>query len=137
MYTIGELSKIVKISIDTLRYYDEIGLLKPHHIDASNRYRYYTSEQVNEMITIMEWKQYGFSLDTIKELLIQTNQDQIRSAFQMRLQQLSEERTAIERSYELLQARIKSLEEERSMEKKSIIIVDDSAFLERSSQISL
>jgi DNA-binding transcriptional MerR regulator len=61
MYTIGELSKIVKISIDALRYYDEIGLLKPYHIDTSNRYRYYSAEQVNEIIIIMEWKQYGYN----------------------------------------------------------------------------
>jgi len=69
MYTIGEISKIVKISIDALRHYDEIGLLKPHFFDPSSRYRYYTADQVNEVFMIMEWKQYGFSLDAIRELM--------------------------------------------------------------------
>jgi two-component system chemotaxis response regulator CheY len=129
MYTIGELSKIVKISIDALRYYDEIGLLKPHHIDSTNRYRYYTAEQVNEIITIMEWKQYGFSLNAISEFLHCTDLEQIRSVFQMRLQELSAERSSIERSFDLLQERIRNMEGELTMTKKTVLIIDDSAFL--------
>jgi two-component system chemotaxis response regulator CheY len=129
MYTIGELSKIVKISIDTLRYYDEIDLLKPHHIDTTNRYRYYTTEQVINIITIMEWKQYGFSLDAIKELLHSTDTERIRSAFLTRLQQLRVARSEIERSFELLQERISNMEGEMTMIKKTVVIIDDSPFL--------
>lgn len=129
MYTIGELSKIVKISIDALRYYDEIGLLKPHHIDSTNRYRYYTAEQVNEIITIMEWKQYGFSLNAISEFLHCTDLEQVRSVFQLRLQELSAERSSIERSFSLLQERIQNMEGGLTMTKKTILIIDDSAFL--------
>jgi two-component system chemotaxis response regulator CheY len=129
MYTIGELSKIVKISIDALRHYDEIGLLKPHHIDTSNRYRYYTSEQVSEIITIMEWKQYGFSLDVIRDLLPCTDTERIRSTFLERLKQLIVERSSIDRSIDLLQERIRNLKGEMRMNKKTVLIIDDSAFL--------
>ena len=129
MYTIGELSKIVKVSIDALRYYDEIGLLKPFHVDTTSRYRYYSAEQVKEIITIMEWKQYGFSLDAIRELLPCTDTERIRSAFQTRIQQLSAERTTIERSMELIQERIRNMEGEYTMNKKTVLIIDDSTFL--------
>lgn len=44
-YTIGEVSKIKDITIKALRFYDRIGLLKPHHIDSSNQYRYYHIKQ--------------------------------------------------------------------------------------------
>ena len=41
MYSIGEFSKIGSVSTKTLRYYDEIGLLRPAYVDEENRYRYY------------------------------------------------------------------------------------------------
>lgn len=44
-YTIGEVSEIMNITVKALRFYDRIGLLKPHHVDASNRYRYYHIDQ--------------------------------------------------------------------------------------------
>lgn len=43
MYSIGELSKNTNISIRTLRYYDEIGLLKPAKV-ADSGYRYYSNQ---------------------------------------------------------------------------------------------
>ncbi|MBQ6701164.1 MAG: MerR family DNA-binding transcriptional regulator, partial [Oscillospiraceae bacterium] len=45
LLSIGEMAKINNISISTLRLYDEIGLIKPCHIDAESRYRYYNIRQ--------------------------------------------------------------------------------------------
>ena len=44
-YSIGDVSKIFDVSIDTLRYYDKIGLIKPR-INPKNRYRYYEVEHL-------------------------------------------------------------------------------------------
>lgn len=130
MYTIGELSKIVKISIDALRYYDEIDLLKPDHIDAVTRYRYYSAEKVNVIITIMEWKQYGFSLEVIKTLLTNgVDIEQMQETFLKRLKELNEERSKIEQTIKLLEVRINDLEGEYSMTRKTVLVIDDSAFL--------
>ena len=41
MLSIGEFSKICQVSAKTLRYYDEIGLLRPEEINPENGYRYY------------------------------------------------------------------------------------------------
>ncbi|MCK9322579.1 MAG: MerR family DNA-binding transcriptional regulator [Candidatus Methanomethylophilaceae archaeon] len=38
-YRIGEFSKMAKVSVKTLRYYDEVGLLKPERIDGWNKYK--------------------------------------------------------------------------------------------------
>ncbi|MFQ8582560.1 MAG: MerR family DNA-binding transcriptional regulator [Holdemania massiliensis] len=46
MPKIGEFSKLTQISIRMLRYYDEMGLLKPATIDPTNGYRMYTSAQI-------------------------------------------------------------------------------------------
>ena len=44
-FSIGEISRLHNLSIQTLRYYDKIGLLKPAYINKETNYRYYTIEQ--------------------------------------------------------------------------------------------
>lgn len=63
MYRIGMFSKISKTTIKTLRYYDEVGLLKPAMIDDVNGYRYYTSDQLNQLHDIIALRQIGFTVD--------------------------------------------------------------------------
>lgn len=69
MLSIGEFSNICKVSTKTLRYYDEIGLLKPSEINPENGYRYYAIEQLEQMLFINRLKSYSFSLEEIKPLL--------------------------------------------------------------------
>ncbi len=68
-FTIGEISKFFNISIKTLRYYDEIGLLKPAYINQDNKYRYYSIEQFMKIDLIKYFKITGMSLDVIKDIL--------------------------------------------------------------------
>lgn len=65
MYKIGEFSKIVNMSIRTLRYYDEINILKPSYVDTFSNYRYYTEENINEANLITILRSVGFSLEEI------------------------------------------------------------------------
>lgn len=69
MYRIGLFSKINKVSIKALRYYDEVGLLKPAFVDEENGYRYYTSEQLPQIHQIIALRQMGFSIDEITSVL--------------------------------------------------------------------
>ncbi len=68
-YQIGEVSKLCNISIKTLRYYDEIELLIPEKIDSNSGYRYYSNEQLTLVLVIKHFKEAGFSLKEIKQLL--------------------------------------------------------------------
>lgn len=65
LFTIGEISKLFNLNIKTLRYYDEIDLFKPIFIDKTNNYRYYSTEQFEQLNTIMYLKALGMSLSTI------------------------------------------------------------------------
>lgn len=67
-YRIGLFSKLCKSTIKTLRYYDEIGLLKPAYVDPDTGYRYYTSSQLFEVHSITGWRQLGFSLEDMMSL---------------------------------------------------------------------
>ncbi|KPN98004.1 MerR family transcriptional regulator [Lysinibacillus sp. ZYM-1] len=69
MLSIGEFSKISHLTLKTLRYYDEIGLLKPAFIDSKNYYRYYNLSQLETALLITRLKNYLFSLEEIKVIL--------------------------------------------------------------------
>ena len=65
VYKIGDFSNIVNISIRTLRYYDDIGLLKPEIVDKFTNHRYYTEDNVVEARFIVLLKEVGFTLQEI------------------------------------------------------------------------
>lgn len=74
MFTVGEFSKICQISVKTLHHYDRIDLLKPMKVDEFTGYRYYSQEQMEQMLLIRRLKRYGFSLEEIRELLACTEE---------------------------------------------------------------
>ena len=67
-YSINKLAKMSGVSTRTLRYYDEIGLLKPKRV-AESRYRIYGQEQVDVLQQILFYRELEFSLEDIKALL--------------------------------------------------------------------
>lgn len=64
-YQIGQVSKICNIPIKTLRYYDDIGLLKPKKVNTDSNYRYYSHGQLSNINAIKHFKAAGFSLKEI------------------------------------------------------------------------
>src|SRR5215510_5019704 len=69
MFTVGEFSSLAQVSKRLLRYYDEIGLLKPAHSDRFTGYRYYSAEQLPRLNRILALKDLGLSLDQIQRML--------------------------------------------------------------------
>ncbi len=74
-YTIGQLAKICDISIQTLRYYDNINLLKPSKINEENSYRQYSDSDILSLRIILNLKEIGFSLEEINSLINNDNND--------------------------------------------------------------
>jgi len=79
MIKIGEFSKLSKTTVKTLRYYDEVGLLKPSFVD-DNGYRYYEIEQLNTLLKIIELRNLDFSIVSIKQALSSNNLSKILDA---------------------------------------------------------
>lgn len=67
-YTVNQLAKLAGISVRTLHYYDQIGLLKPSLI-ADNGYRYYEDRELIRLQQILFFRELEFSLDDIKVML--------------------------------------------------------------------
>ncbi len=68
-YTVQKLSKLAGISTRTLRYYDEIGILKPARINSSG-YRIYSQKEIDRLQQILFYKELGVDLESIKSMLL-------------------------------------------------------------------
>lgn len=66
LYKIGMFAQMNHITIKTLRFYEEQGLLCPAFVGSENSYRYYTMNQMADIHRITALKQAGFTLDEIK-----------------------------------------------------------------------
>lgn len=93
-YTVNRLAKLAGISSRTLRYYDEIGLLKPTRISSSG-YRIYGKEEVDRLQLILFYKELGLELDTIMKIINMPNFDEL-TALSQHHRRLLEERYRIE-----------------------------------------
>lgn len=65
---IGEFSKMMQVTVKTLRHYEQKGLLLPDEVDEWTGYRYYSIDQMQRLQAIRDLQRLGFSLDEIKEL---------------------------------------------------------------------
>jgi DNA-binding transcriptional MerR regulator len=69
VFKIGDFSRIARVSCRLLRYYDEIGLLKPGSIERDSGYRYYSASQLPRLNRILVLKELGLSLEEIARVL--------------------------------------------------------------------
>ena len=69
MFKIGDFSRLTQVTVKALRHYDDLGLLKPAHVDSFTGYRYYTAAQLPRLNRILAWKDLGLSLDQIGQFL--------------------------------------------------------------------
>jgi len=65
---VKEVAKIAGISVRTLRYYDEVGLLRPY-VDPVNQYRYYQKKDLKRLWEILFLKELGFSIEQIRSFV--------------------------------------------------------------------
>ena len=72
---IKEFAELTGVSVRTLHYYDEIGLLKPSEVDAQNGYRLYDEKSLERMQEIIFYRELDFSLKTIAQILSSPDYD--------------------------------------------------------------
>lgn len=67
-YTVGQVARLAGVTVRTLHHYDEIGLLPPSG-RAANGYRTYTRVDVARLQRILSWRELGFDLEQVAELV--------------------------------------------------------------------
>lgn len=115
-YSIRELSELAGVSARTLRYYDEIGLLKPLYVNDAG-YRYYGEKEVVLLQQILFYRERGFDLSRIQKILYQEDFD-IMTALNEHLLELEEKKHYMETLIQSVRQTISSMKGECEMSDK-------------------
>lgn len=116
-YTVTKLAKLSGVSVRTLHWYDEVGLLRPAHYGA-NGYRYYEEEQLLLLQQILFFKELGFELDKIRKILGRSDFDKVvalsshREVLKKNLEQTKKLIKTIDRTIEHLKGTKKMKEQD-------------------------
>ena len=123
MFKIGDFSKICQVPVSALRYYADIGLLEPAHVDSATGYRFYDLDQLPQLNRILALKDLGLSLTQIRQALNdQINIDEMRGMLRLRESELEQELSDIQARLTRVRSRINIIEHGNAPPEQEIII---------------
>jgi DNA-binding transcriptional MerR regulator len=120
MYRIGLFSKIGKVTVKALRFYEEEGLIEPGRVDAATGYRYYDSSQIPRIHKVVALRQCGFSVPEIRQVV---NGEDVAALFAERKRQAETEAREAGARLQSINSYIESLGEDGTM-KYEIVVKD-------------
>jgi DNA-binding transcriptional MerR regulator len=120
---VGDFARLGNVSSRTLRFYCQVGLLVPAHVDSGNGYRHYEPRQLAQLHHIQEFKEMGLSLSEIRELLKrQLTAGELRELFRERRASLLDKIKQDSRRLAQLDAHLRALETNRSAALQSVYL---------------
>jgi DNA-binding transcriptional MerR regulator len=123
MLRIGDFSRLGQVSIDTLRHYDTIGLLKPIEVDASTGYRYYSFHQLGKLNRILALKDLGLSLEQIAPMLEgEVSAEQLEGMLKLKRAEIEEHIDSEHERLARVEARLKQIESESNLSSHDVVI---------------
>lgn len=123
MFKIGDFSKFGKVSVKALRYYDEIGLLKPAWVDSFTGYRYYSVDQLPRLNRILALKELGLSLEQIARLVDdELPPAQIRGMLRIKQAEIQQQVEAEQAQLARVEARLRQIEQEGTMPTYDVVL---------------
>lgn len=123
MLKIGEFSRLSQTPVSTLRYYDDIGLIRPVEVDAFTGYRYYSAEQLAKLNRVTALKDLGLALAEIVNLTSNgMGAAELRAALEHRKTESIRTIEAEQGRLQRLEAWLGHLTEEEAMDKYDVTI---------------
>jgi effector-binding domain-containing protein len=123
MLKIGDFSKLSQVTVKTLRYYDEVGLLKPAQVDDFTSYRYYSVDQLPRLNRILALKDLGLSLEQIGQLLDERLPPaQIRGMLRLKQAEIQQRVQDEQARLARVAARLKQIEQEDTMPTYDVVL---------------
>jgi len=123
MLLISEFARAGNVTIRALRFYDEIGLLSPAHVVPENGYRRYSPAQFAQLHQIQAFKDMGFSLQEIRELLQRRlTPHELRSLLEERREVLKKSLREDTGRLERIEARLKGISADGSRSHLAIML---------------
>lgn len=123
MFKIGEFSKLSQTPVKTLRYYHEIDLFSPEHVDAFTGYRYYSAAQLPRLNRLLALKELGFTLDQIRPILAgQLSADELHGMLMLKRAEVEQSISAETARLRRIESRLKQIELEETMSTYDVIV---------------
>ncbi len=111
MFGIGTVANLAQVSVRTLRYYDETGLLRPGWVDPDSGYRWYSAAQIHRLHRILALRDLGVALADIAVLLEDDlSTDELRGILLLRRAEAHDRMTAEQARLARVEARLQQLE---------------------------
>jgi len=117
-YSIKEFSKLAGVSARTLRYYDQIDLLKPSRITEAG-YRYYGQKELTVLQQILFYRERGFELKTIQKIIYDDHFDML-TALEEHLLELEKQKASTESLIQTVKNTIRHMKGEYKMKDKEM-----------------
>jgi DNA-binding transcriptional MerR regulator len=108
VFTIGQLAQEFGVSLRTLRFYEDRGMLSPQRVDGA---RYYLPADRNRLVTILKGKQLGFTLSEIRAML--SDPEAGGSGLNLSLASVEQQLIALEEQRRLIEEGLAELQETR------------------------
>lgn len=122
-FSIGEISKLYNIPVKTLRYYDEIGLFKANYVDENTRYRYYSTEQFEQLNMINYLKVLGIPLKEIKNHLETRSIDDFLELLKEQKRITENKINELKKIKKRFENRIEEIEDSKKINKLETVII--------------
>ena len=127
---IGEVAEFFGVSRKAIRLYEKKGIIKPVKVDVSNRYRYYSAEQIKQLNALLELKALGFSLDEIKTVIDgKTTKEVLLKMLEKKQQAWQEAMNAAKYKVECLDGIISNVQSSKPAEKIAEMTEEERAWL--------
>ncbi|MEG0923521.1 MAG: MerR family transcriptional regulator [Anaerovoracaceae bacterium] len=113
-YKIGEISTLYGIGTDSLRYYEELGILAPQR--DTNGYRMYSIKDIRTLNILRELRSIGFSMSDIKEHLNNFNLERTLELFQKEIEVVEQKKKELDSLEKQLQDRVQDIMENMNLD---------------------
>lgn len=113
MFKIGDFSKLTKVSVRMLRYYDEVGLFKPFKIDDFTGYRFYSAKQISEINLIVSLRDMGFNVTDISLFIKEKSEEKLEDILKVKSEEIMDNIKSEERRLEKINCTISNIKKER------------------------
>src|SRR5215207_9707707 len=138
MIKIGDFARLSQVSVVTLRYYDEMDLLKPVRVDEFTGYRSYTADQLPRLNRILALKDLGFSLEQIKLVLADgLTLEQLRGMLTIQRSEVEKRLADEQERLFRIEARLRQIELEDKMPEYDVVVKTVPAMLVTSRRVSI
>ena len=123
MLRIGEFAWLGQVTVETLRHYDRLDLLKPDRLDQFTGYRYYSLAQLPRLNRILALKDLGLSLEQVARMVDQqVKPDEIRSILKSQQVELEREIQEAQRRLARVEARLDQIDMEGKMPEHEVLL---------------